>query len=89
MAKVYQAMKQAGVWVVDNTRQRGVAATMGTGLMLAGQAAHAALPASVGTTITAIQADGQAVFDLVFPVVGVFIGLAVVIKLFKRFSNKV
>jgi hypothetical protein len=51
--------------------------------------ASAALPAAVGTTVTAIQADGQAVFDLVFPVVGVFIGLSLVIKLFKRFSSKV
>jgi hypothetical protein len=51
--------------------------------------AMAALPASVGTTVTSIQTDGQAVFDLVFPVVGVFLGLAIIIKLFKRFSNKV
>lgn len=51
--------------------------------------AMAALPAAVGTTVTAIQSDGQAVFDLVFPVVGVFIGLAIVIKLFKRFASKV
>lgn len=51
--------------------------------------AVAALPLSVGTTVTAIQADGQAVFDLVFPVVGVFLGLVIVIKLFKRFANKV
>lgn len=59
------------------------------GLLMASVAAHAALPASVGTTVTAIQTDGQAVFDLVFPVVGVFLGLALVIKLFKRFANKV
>lgn len=59
------------------------------GLSMLSGAAMAALPAAVGTTVTAIQADGQAVFDLVFPVVGVFIGLAIVIKLFKRFSNKV
>jgi len=51
--------------------------------------AMAALPASVSTTVTGIQTDGQAVFDLVFPVVGVFLGLAIIIKLFKRFSNKV
>lgn len=64
-----------------------MAATLG--LAMVSGAAMAALPAAVGTTVTAIQADGQAVFDLVFPVVGVFIGLAIVIKLFKRFSNKV
>lgn len=53
-----------------------------------GQAA-AALPASVSTTVSSIQTDGQAIFDLIFPVVGVFLGLVIVIKLFKRFGNKV
>lgn len=57
--------------------------------MMAVDSAMAALPASVGTTVTAIQTDGQDIFDLVFPVVGTFLGLAIVIKLFKRFSNKV
>lgn len=66
-----------------------VRAALGSALMVGSVAAHAALPAAVGTTVTAIQTDGQAVFDLVFPVVGVFIGLAIVIKLFKRFANKV
>jgi len=53
------------------------------------ETATAALPASVGTTVTAIETDGKAIFDLVFPVVGVFLGLALVIKLFKRFAGKV
>lgn len=57
--------------------------------MMSVHSAMAALPASVGTTVTAIQTDGQGIFDLVFPVVGTFLGLAIVIKLFKRFSNKV
>jgi len=51
--------------------------------------AFAALPAAVGTAVTAMQTDGQGIFDLVFPVVAVLVGLGVVIKLFKRFSNKV
>ena len=51
--------------------------------------AAAALPASVATTMTSIKDDGQSVFDLVFPVVGFFLGLALIIKLFKRFANKV
>lgn len=59
------------------------------GLAVASLPAMAALPAAVGTTVTAIQADGQAIFDLIFPVVGAFIGLTVVITLFKRFSKKV
>ena len=51
--------------------------------------AHAALPAVVGTSLTAIQEDGSDIFDLVFPVVAAMLGLAIVIKLFKRFTNKV
>ena len=57
-------------------------------LSIAGMA-QAALPVSVGTTVTAIQTDGTAVFDLVFPVVAAFVGLTVIIKLFKRFTSKV
>lgn len=56
---------------------------------LASQSAFAALPASVGTSITAMQTDGQAIFDLVFPVVAAMTGLVIVIKLMKRFSNKI
>ena len=51
--------------------------------------AHAALPAVVGTSLTAIETDGKDIFDLVFPVVAAMLGLAIVIKLFKRFTNKV
>lgn len=51
--------------------------------------AHAALPEAVGTTVTAIQSDASALFALVFPVVGVVLGLMIVIKLFKRFGNKI
>lgn len=59
------------------------------GMILAAGQAAAALPASVATTVTSIQSDGQAIFDLIFPVVGLFLGLVIVIKLFKRFGNKV
>jgi NADH:ubiquinone oxidoreductase subunit K len=51
--------------------------------------AFAVLPASVGTSITGIQTDGQTIFDLVFPVVAVFVGLGIVIALFKRFTSKI
>ncbi|MFA6203047.1 MAG: major coat protein [Gallionella sp.] len=57
--------------------------------LTASASAFAALPASVGTTVTAIQADGQAIFDLIFPVVAAFVGLGVVVTLFKRFTKKV
>jgi glycopeptide antibiotics resistance protein len=62
---------------------------LGVTSMLVAGSAMAALPASVATTVTSIETDGKAIFDLIFPVVGVFLGLAIVIKLFKRFSNKV
>lgn len=78
--RVLNAVKENGKWVL---------AAVGAGLTLVVESAQAALPASVGTTVTAIQTDGQAIFDLVFPVVGVFVGLGIVISLFKRFTKKV
>lgn len=58
-------------------------------LSLVSGLAAAVLPASVAPTLVAIQTDGQSLFDLVFPIVAVFVGLSIIIKLFKRFSNKV
>lgn len=83
MQKSYRMIKS-----VANKCAASVAAA-GVVLAVTAGSAMAALPASVGTTVTGIQTDGQAVFDLVFPVVGVFLGLTIVIKLFKRFANKV
>jgi len=51
--------------------------------------AMAEIPASVATTVASISADGKSMFDTVFPVVGVVIGLTVVLKLFKRFVAKI
>jgi len=51
--------------------------------------AQAALPTGVATTVTGISDDMSDLFDLVFPVVALGVGLVVVIKLFKRFSNKI
>lgn len=65
-----------------------ISALLATLLSLAGLA-QAALPLTVGTTIANIQTDGQSVFDLVFPVVATFVGLTVIITLFKRFTSKV
>jgi len=62
---------------------------LGVTSMLVAGSAMAALPTAVATTVTSIETDGKAIFDLIFPVVGAFLGLAIVIKLFKRFSNKV
>jgi Phage major coat protein, Gp8 len=58
-------------------------------LLASSQASMAALPASVSTTFSGIQADGQALFDGVFPIIGLFVGLTVVITLFKRFISKI
>lgn len=71
------------------TKIRAAKSGLAIALLTASVAVQAALPASVGTSITAIETDGKAIFDLVFPVVAALLGLAVVIKLFKRFTNKV
>jgi len=63
--------------------------SLAVSLMTFGMAAQAALPAGVATTITGISDDMQDLFDLVFPVVAIALGLTVVIKLFKRFGNKI
>lgn len=90
LKKLWNGVTRAASYVKDKALAIvGTATAVVTGAIGTAQDAAAALPAAVGTTVTAIQADGQAVFDLVFPVVGVFIGLAIVIKLFKRFANKV
>jgi len=59
------------------------------GLLAIGVEASAALPASVDTTLTTIGTDMQSMFDKVFPYVATGVGLTIVLKLFKRFSNKI
>lgn len=59
------------------------------GALSVSASAYAALPTAAASAVNGIQTDGQAIFDLVFPVVAAFVALTVVIKLFKRFSNKV
>ena len=71
------------------TRFNAAIGALSAALLTASVAAHAELPAVVGTSLTAIKADGQSIFDLVFPVVAAMLGLAIVLKLFKRFTNKV
>ncbi len=63
--------------------------SVGLGLSVVSTMASAALPALVGTTLTGISDNVQAIFDLAFPVVALGLGLVVVIKLFKRFGNKI
>jgi len=51
--------------------------------------AHAEIPASVGTAFAAIEDDAKAMADIAIPVVIAILGLMIVIKLIKRFGNKI
>jgi len=90
VANGWNKVKEVAVDLKNGAQALAVTAAAGVAALF-GQVndAAAALPASVATTVTAIQADGQSIFDLIFPVVGAFLGLVIVIKLFKRFGNKV
>lgn len=66
----------------------GVAAGAASLLLAMGQA-HAELPLAVGSTVSAIQGDATDIFGLVFPVVGLVLGFVILIKLFKKFTNKI
>jgi len=63
----------------------------GAGALLAASvgAAHAELPAVVGTTLAGIKTDGMALADLVWPIMLAFLGAVLLMKLSKRFGNKV
>jgi len=52
-------------------------------------AAHAALDASIATTFAAVQTDATALSAIVVPIVVAILGLTLVIKLVKRFGNKI
>lgn len=60
-----------------------LAASVSTG------AAFAALPGGVSEGLTSIKTDGLALIDLVWPVIIALVGGAIIMKLFKRFVNKV
>lgn len=60
-----------------------------TVLLLVGFApAYAAVPAVIGTEITAMQTDALAVVDLVWPFVLAVIGAFILFKIVKRGVNK-
>ncbi len=65
-----------------------IASLVAAGLMTMEQA-NAALSAAIGSTLTAIEADGLALVDLVWPVVGAITGAFILFKLFKRGSAKI
>ena len=59
-------------------------------LMAAGvSSAFAALPAVVGTTLTEVKDDGLSLADLVWPVILAIMGVSILMKLSKRFGNKI
>lgn len=51
--------------------------------------ANAAIDASVGTALTAIQTDATSLSALVIPIVVAVMGLMITIKLIKKFGNKI
>lgn len=82
--------KKLGGWV-DAARKGALAVLtmVGVGLAVTATGANAAIPEGVGTAVTAIGTDAQAVFDMVVPVVLSVLGLAVIVKLIKRFVMKI
>jgi catabolite regulation protein CreA len=60
-----------------------------TAAAMASTAAHAAIDASVSTAFEAVKTDAVALAAIVTPIVVAILGLALVIKLIKRFGNKI
>lgn len=64
--------------------------TAGASFVAAGIAsAHAELPAVIGTEFAKVQGDGLALADLVWPVLMAIFGALLLMKLGKRFGNKI
>ena len=62
----------------------------GASVLLAGlSAAHAELPAVIGTEFAKVQANGLALADLVWPILLALFGAVLLMKLAKRFGSKV
>lgn len=64
------------------------AAFVAFGVAAAG-AASAAIDGSVATALTSVQSDATALSGIVVPIVVAVMGLGIVIKLIKRFGNKI
>lgn len=69
--------------------RNAIVPTVSVALATLATQASAALPAAVATTFTEISTNINSIFELAFPIVALGLGLTVVIKLFKRFGNKV
>jgi len=58
-------------------------------LIAASVSAHAEIPAAVGTAFAAIETDAEALFAMVVPYVVAVLGLMIVLRLIKKFGNKI
>ena len=65
-----------------------ICAALAFSMVMVGTAA-AALPAAVGTAITALEVDGLALFDLIWPVVISLTAAVILMKIFKRGASKI
>lgn len=61
----------------------------GAALVASMGSASAAIDGSVSTALTAVQADATSLSAIVVPIVVAVMGLGIVIKLIKRFGNKI
>lgn len=62
---------------------------LGALALLVGNQAMAALPAEIGTGLTAMQTDAEALVALVWPVVIGITGAFLLFKIFKRGASKI
>lgn len=75
---------------MNTAKQLLLKITAGASFVVAGIAsAHAALPAVIGTEFDKVQTDGLALADLVWPVLMAIFGALLLMKLGKRFGNKI
>lgn len=76
--------------VQNGTTLRTRAAVMVVGLLvMVGQAAHAALPSGLSTSIDTLETDALAAVDLILPVVITISAAFIMIKIVKRVLGKV
>ena len=83
---------QKGVLLVKSAYQQGKALIVSTALVAVtafSSAVHAAVPAGVDTAFTTVGADAATVAGYAVPIVLSVLGLGLVIKLIKRFGNKI
>lgn len=75
--------------MLQKTKARLLAATAAASAFVVSAAAHAEIDASVTTAMAQVKADATELSGIVTPIVIAIMGLGIVIKLIKRFGNKV